>query len=175
MENATDAIILAGSMLLLIIALTITISSLTSLKAETQDMLDDRDQLLATTDEAGYINYLKGGDNATRTVGIETIISSIRRLRKEDYTVYIQVKPEVDVSNLSSDIKTEIDGKKYIKITLAGVGGKYVEDKAVTFEIYKRLKSARFSEYIGIYQNATSEGVSNANKSTYKIITYEQI
>ena len=175
MENATDALIIAGSMLLLVIALTITISSLTSLKAETQDMLDNRDQLLATTDETGYINYLKSGENAIRTVGIETIISSIRRLRKEDYTVYIQVKPETNVSELNSDIRTEIDGKKYIKITLAGVGGKYVEDKTVTSEIYNKLKSARFREYIGIYKNATAEGVSDANKSTYKIITYEQI
>ena len=171
MENATDAIIMAGSVLLLIIALTITISSLTTLRTETQDMLDDRDQLLVTTDETGYISYLKSSNNDTRTVGIETIISSIRRLRKEDYTVYILPESDIDVS---SDIKGVIDGKKYIKMSLSSVGDRYVEDDEVIYKLYKNLKNARFIEYIGIYQNATSEGVSDANKATYKIITYVQ-
>ena len=64
--------------------------------------------------------------------------------------------------------------KKYIKISLSGDGSKYVEDKNVTYNIYKNLKDTNFKEYIGIYQNKTAEGVSDANKATYKIITYEE-
>jgi hypothetical protein len=41
--------------------------------------------------------------------------------------------------------------------------------------LYNNLETARFNEFIGIYQNKTAEGVSEANKSTYKVITYEQI
>lgn len=173
MENATDALIMAGSVLLLIIALTVTISSLTALKTETQDMLNDRDQLLATTDESGYINYLKSGgeESDTRIVGIETVMSSIRRMAKEDYTVYI--KTNNPISELNNDLKVNGDSK-FIKLSLSGVGNKYVNDKNVTSTIYSKLNLAKFKEYIGIYQNKTAEGVSDANKATYKIITYEQ-
>lgn len=173
MENATDALIMAGSVLLLIIALTVTISSLTALKTETQDMLNDRDQLLATTDESGYINYLKSGgeESDTRIVGIETVMSSIRRMAKEDYTVYI--KTNNPISELNNDLKVNGDSK-FIKLSLSGVGNRYVNDKNVTNTIYSKLNLAKFKEYIGIYQNKTAEGVSDANKATYKIITYEQ-
>ena len=173
MENATDALIMAGSVLLLIIALTVTISSLTALKTETQDMLNDRDQLLATTEESGYINYLKSGgeESDTRIVGIETVMSSIRRMAKEDYTVYI--KTNNPISELNNDLKVNGDSK-FIKLSLSGVGNKYVNDKNVTSTIYSKLNLAKFKEYIGIYQNKTAEGVSDANKATYKIITYEQ-
>ena len=172
MENATDALIMAGSVLLLIIALTVTISSLSNLRTQTQDLLDDRDQLLATTDESGYINYLKSGgnDSDVRIVGIETIMSSIRRMAKEDYTIYIQTNNII--SSIPDDLMT--DEKKYIKLTLSGVGNKYVNDNTVTGTIYNTLKSIKFKEYIGIYQNKTAEGVSDANKETYKIVTYEQ-
>ena len=154
MENATDALIMAGSVFLLIIALTVTISSLTALKTEVQDILNDRDQLLATTDESGYINYLKsGGEEAdTRIVGIETVMSSIRRMTKEDYTVYI--KTNNPISELNNDLKVNGDSS-FIKLSLSGVGNKYVHDKNITGIIYNKLASSKFKEYIGIYQNKT--------------------
>ena len=174
MENATDALIMAGSVLLLIIALTVTISSLSNLRTQTQDLLDDRDQLLATTDENGYINYLKSGgkDSDTRIVGIETIMSSIRRMPKEGYIVYIQQTNE----NLSipNNLKVTVNGKNYVKLSVSGTEKQNYNDKNVTGAIYSAFKSKRFKEYIGIYQNKTAEGVSDANKATYKIITYEQ-
>ena len=176
MENATDALIMAGSVLLLIIALTVTISSLSNLKVQTQDLLDDRDQLLATTDENGeYINYLKSGgkDSDTRIVGIETIMSSIRRMPKEGYIVYIQQKNE-NLSTLPSNLKVTVNGKNYVKLSVSGTEEQNYNDKNVTGAIYSAFKSKRFKEYIGIYQNKTAEGVSDANKATYKIITYEQ-
>ena len=117
MENATDALIMAGSVLLLIIALTVTISSLTNLRTQAQDILDDRDQLLATTDESGYINYLKVVEiKMKRIVGIETVMSSIRRMTKEDYTIYIQTNNITDLGTEYNDIKVNVDGKNFYKI-----------------------------------------------------------
>ena len=175
MENATDALIMAGSVLLLIIALTVTISSLSNLRTQTQDLLDDRDQLLATTEGTEYINYLKSGgknsDADIRVVGIETIISSVRRMAKEDYTIYIQTN---DYTGIPDDLKVSVQGKNYIRLTLSGVGNKYVNDNTVTGTIYSKFKNTKFKEYIGIYQNKTAEGVSDANKETFKIVTYKQ-
>lgn len=180
MENSTDALIMAGSVLLLIIALSVTISSLTNLRTQAQDIFDDRDQLLATTDDSGYINYLQSGNKDKREVGIETVITSIRRMTKEDYTIYI--KPKNNISDLGSeynDIKVNVDGNSNsIKLNLSGVGNKYVNHKnlsKILSILYSNFESDKFNEYIGTYQNKTVEGVSEANKSTYKVITYEQI
>ena len=63
MENATDALIMAGSVLLLIIALTVTISSLSNLRTQAQDILMERDRLEIAQDSKGYINYIKNEAN----------------------------------------------------------------------------------------------------------------
>ena len=58
MENATDALIMAGSVLLLIIALTVTISSLSNLRTQAQDILMERDRLEIAQDSKEYILLL---------------------------------------------------------------------------------------------------------------------
>ena len=99
MENATDAIIMATSVLLLIIALSVSISSLSNLKTQVQDILSQRDEVdLSTysvkngeTTTTSYNNYIKNNtDIDVRKVNAETIITLIRRMRKENYTIYIK-------------------------------------------------------------------------------------
>ena len=99
MENATDAIIMATSVLLLIIALSVSISSLSNLKTQVQDILSQRDEVdLSTysvkngeTTTTSYNNYIKNNtDIDVRKVKAETIITLIRRMRKENYTIYIK-------------------------------------------------------------------------------------
>ena len=100
MENATDAIIMATSVLLLIIALSVSISSLSNLKTQVQDILSQRDEVdLSTysvkndddTITTSYNNYIKNNtDIDVRKVKAETIITLIRRMRKENYTIYIK-------------------------------------------------------------------------------------
>lgn len=173
MENATDALIMAGSILLLIVALTVAISSLSNLRTQTQGILNEKDQLMAMSDESGYINYLRNNGEDKRTVGIETIITSIRRTTKEDFTIYIKANESIDLDTKYNDIKVNGNGN-FIRLSLSGVDNKYVDDYELTNRIFEKLKNKRFKEYIGIYQNKTSEGVSDANKTTYKIITYEE-
>ncbi len=183
MENANDAIIMAGSVLMLLIALAITISSLNSIKKETQDFIDQKNQLMMTSDENGYINYLKSDNDdryAIRTVGIETVLTSIRRMTKEDYTIYIE--PKTSISGLEGNydaLRVKVDDNiNSIKLSLAGVRNRFVNDENLTkvlYAIYDSLKNAKFTEYIGVYQNKTIEGVSDANKSTYRILTYREI
>jgi hypothetical protein len=182
MENANDALIMAGSVLMLLIALAITISSLTSLKAQTQDFLNQRDQLVVASDQSGYINYLKSNKDdkyAVRTVGIETVLTSIRRMTKEDYTIYILPKTSIISSSSKFDaLKVSVNNNdNSVKLSLAGIRNRYVNDKNLSdllYIIYNKLEDAKFKEYIGVYQNNTIEGVSDANKSTYRILTYIQ-
>ena len=183
MENATDALVMAGSVLLFIIALSVAISSLTTLRTETQAILNSRDQLLATTDENGkLINYLQSDDNnntdAVRTVGIETIITSIRRMIKEDYTIYIITKDNLDIFTTGKFDDLELDIDKYyncVKLSISGESNRYVSKQNLTSVlslIHDKLKGRKFDEYIGVYQYKTAEGVLEAEKSTFKIITY---
>lgn len=180
MENATEALIMAGSVLLLIIALTVSISSLSNLRTQAQDILMERDRTEITQDSKGYINYIKNDDKDIRIVGIESVISSIRRMWKEDYTIYLAtnnlltgIPEELRVSNVENLSNTQIiQGKNIIKLSQAGVGNQLVKDEKIITEIYNSLKDKKFKEYIGIYQNKAIEGVSEANKNTYKIITF---
>jgi len=189
MENASDALIMAGSVILFVIALTVAISSFVNLRTETQELLNSRDQLFITADNAGgYLNYLKSGNqdnDVIRTVGIETIITSIRRMTKEDYIIYIKPKNNVTyfLGGDYNDLKVKVDeNSNSIRLTISGVSNRYVSSKNLTkllFLLHKEFGltngTAKFEEYIGTYQNKTAEGVSEANKSTFKIITYKQI
>ncbi len=183
MENATEALIMAGSVLLLIIALTVSISSLSNLRTQAQDIIMERDRVEITQDSEGsYINYIKNDDKDVRIVGIESIISSIRRMWKEDYTIYLatnnlltEIPQELRVSNVENLSNTQIiQGKNIIKLSQAGVGNQLVKDEKILTEIYNysKVNDKKFKEYIGIYQNKAIEGVSEANKNTYKIITF---
>lgn len=187
MENATDALIMAGSVLLLIIALTISISSFSNLKTQVDEIVGETEQLQFVKDtEGGYLNYLKSSnDTDVRTVGVETIISSLRRLQKEQYTIYICLNPTTtNLINLPEDLKlkgqelSEVKQKfntnEVIKLSLSKSGNKYIEDDKVINTLYKELTDKNFKEYIGIYQYKTETGVSDANKETYKIITFVQ-
>lgn len=189
MENATDALIMAASVLLLIIALTVSISSFSSLKAQVDGIVGERQQLqiVKDTTTGGYLNYLKSSnDTDVRRVGIESVISSLRRLKKEQYTMYICLTSSpIGLSVLPEELRPEGEEltrvkqkftttSKVIKLTKASTGYKYINDENVINTLYKELKDLKFKEYIGIYQYKTSEGVSDANKETYKIITFVQ-
>ena len=221
MENAVQALIMAASVLLLIIALSVSISSLTSLKAQVQDIFLERDQVDLTTytitDQNGkkvinYANYIKSDSNLdVRTVNAETVISTIERMRKEEYTIYIKIKNAIpaDFRNNFGALITKLgdENQKYgnaqlinkqdeiIKLDLTNQrlifynnerdenGNLRIKQKLnenLISKLYSLLKQNtngkenEFKEYIGIFQYKTSQGVSEANKQTYKIITFVQ-
>lgn len=90
MENASEALIMAGSVLLLIIALTVSISSFSNLRLQVADILNQRDQVqIAKTDGNDYINFIRNDNEDVRTVRTEAILSALRRMRNENYTIYI--------------------------------------------------------------------------------------
>lgn len=85
MENASDAIIMAGAMLIFVIALTVAITVFTQARATV-------DAVVYASDEINYYEYI-GDFNVTNTsvknriVGLETIIPTLYKYYKENYTV----------------------------------------------------------------------------------------
>lgn len=198
MENAVDALKIAGSVLLLIIALTVNISTFSRVKTEFEQIIKNRENVKyaidTTKEENTYVNYLKSsGVNYARSVTIETIVSSLRRLAKENYKVYIVLNHIGDVSSLSSDLKINLkydltygnvilaeEGDTVIFYQLGGVQGKWLEnnensenfDKSISI-LYNKLKDSTFVEYFGLYKEENAN-ISDAEKKDRKIITYVQ-
>lgn len=82
MENATEALMMAFAVMILIIALTVGISSLTNAKQAA-------DAILYMKDESNFYEYqgVKGKAAENRIVGLETIIPTLYKYYKENYTV----------------------------------------------------------------------------------------
>lgn len=80
MENAAEALKLAFAVFVFVMALSVCISSF-SLARETADIV------LTGADETAYYEYEDTGSTEYRIVGLETIIPTIYKYNKENYTV----------------------------------------------------------------------------------------
>lgn len=82
MENAVDAIIMAFAVIVFVMALSVSMSTLTQVKATS-------DVMLYTEDETNYYTYQGATGKAAenRIVGLETIVPTLYKYYKENYTV----------------------------------------------------------------------------------------
>lgn len=82
MENAAEALKIAGSMLMFIIALTVGIASFGQVRQAADSALYDLDEEMMYVDGEYYYT-----ETATRQVGIETVIPTVSRVFNETYKV----------------------------------------------------------------------------------------
>ena len=185
MENVSDALIMAGQVLIFIIALTICISSFTALRVGVDEVVGQTETVQMARDSQGYINYIDSEKvNAARVVGAETVVSSMYRAIKENYVIYIvtancesiagsgdtALDLMTDQYGLTIENKNVIPvGKKIIKITIGNETNQEINEKLKN-GFYDKIKNLSFYEYLGEYQNNTE--VTSENKETYRIITY---
>ena len=186
MENAAEALMMAGSVLIFIIALTVTMSSFTTLRAGIDDLLDQAETIELAKDSEGYINYMESkAQGSVRKVGIETIVPTISRAMKENYVAYIKLKDPADIPNdvniteASVDVAVNIDGTnqtiisagdKLIKVTIGYDTNQDINSK-LRDELYDKIKDKTFYEYLGEYQE-NNLSVPDAEKVRHRIITY---
>ena len=199
MENAVEALIMAGSIFLLIIALSLGISSFSRVKTQIDDMVLSREKVEYAVDskEGTLLNFIQSDKNKyTRTVSIETIVTTLRRIRKESFDVYIVLTDDAEVvsgfaeelkMNLGNNHNTSFDDidvshvENALRFSISGAANKYVEDKnSDKFDetinlLYNKVGTKNFKEYYGIYKEKTEEGVADVEKSDRKIITYVEI
>ena len=194
MENASEALIMAGQVLLFIIALTICISSFTNLRAEA-DVLIGKDETVEMAKNGDqYINYMQSkGNNSIRTVDASAVVSSMYRILKGDYTIYLKLKNEsynsldpkfINITNANCTITTEKEGKtltliniddKIIKIKIGRDTNEKISSVLNEGKLYDNIKNKTFSEYLGEYKESTGGAVSSAEKQTKRIITYIEL
>jgi len=189
MENVTEAMIMAASVLLLIIALSVAISSFTTLRTQMETVFSEREEVLMATDEDGnYINYIENGDDV-RTVGIEDILVAYRRMRKEDYIMYIYDSGQ-DYGSIPNDLlvkfsedykykpkenspEEEIIIPKDKNVIRLVIDINYVKELDETINLlYNNIKDAEYKEYFGIYKETVGPGVLDKENLEHKIITF---
>lgn len=198
MENASDALIMAGQVLIFIIALTVCISSFTTIRVSIDNVIDQTEiiNLAQDTSSDNYINFIKSRNNGSvRTVGAETVVSSMYRAIKENYVLYIKLDQSkalpvglVDDPGLNSDNDNplkiiyanndlNINGNsisrndKIIKVTIASDATQR-SNSSLANGLYDIIKEEKFSEYLGEWQNDSA--ANSEDKVVNRIITYIQ-
>ena len=96
MDNVVEALYMAAAVLIFMLALSLTLSSFSTFTNDLEDLIqaDERIDAASTTDIDGkttYINYISAGEEC-RTVGIETVVDSLYRVYKENYTIVMKLQ-----------------------------------------------------------------------------------
>lgn len=152
MENAVDALYIAGAILLLLVALTVGISSFSTQISQIDQIVENDERVDLATDETGnLVNYITYSSEV-REVGVETIVNTLYRSYKENYTVYIKLK---DYSGL---INTNKDQNKNIKQT------------AKKDQKYKGVNIINEGDTILVFKITTEYNLQNAKEKMNSIL-----
>ncbi len=197
MENAADAIKMAGAVLLFVLALSIIIPFFSQARETTDLILDARDR------ETVYINgnyYYKATGNE-RQVGWETILPTVMRAYLENYKIVFKGLSDPiyrielggkKIEKYSLDLETN-NGTKYENVALANEDQKaeflcgilYHKYRTNNYEDFNKkfnveigsrslsdmLKGKKITEELGVYYQNDSD-IPDVNKTQKRIITY---
>ena len=196
MENASDALIMAGQVLIFIVALTVCISSFTTVRAEVNRLVGENEEIRMARNGDTYINYIESKkSSSTRVIGSDALIASMYRAIKEDYVIYIKFNSDIRDQIDTSHIKTMVAsgdsvvknkdgqsiikaGDKLIKITIGSDTNQNINEVLKSTgggKLFELIKDKNFNEYLGEYQKASAQGVTSENKEVYRIITYVEV
>lgn len=197
MENASDALIMAGQILIFIVALTICISSFTTVRVEVNRIIGENEEIRMAKDGDTYLNYIESKkSSSTRVVGSEAVVTSMYRAVKEDYVIYIKFKKDtinqISTNSYITKMVATVDSKiikdgqpiikandKLIKITIGSDTNQNINSVLKStnggVSLFDVMREKKFNEYLGEYQKSSAEGVTSENKEVYRIITYVEV
>lgn len=188
MENGVQALKLGASMLIFVIAITITISVFTlAAQALNRIFIAQEDQEYVKDAGGNYINFVNF-DGGTREVGIETIVPMIYRAYAENYCIYFyfyqndEVTPLVLYTEGSKEINWIGQINDMIPDKTERNSNVTAEELFIQKDIYNILKDKTFTEMLGEYisgeeadgeseETETTEGT-GANKIKKRMIVY---
>ena len=184
MENGIEALKIASSVLIFVVAITITISVFTTATQALNRIfnMQGEDEYVKGPD-GNYLNFVTF-DGGTREVGVETIIPSIYREYKENYAIYFYDKSgnpfilyekangeKVNYFDLEKEIHTSAEGAIESVNNLL-----YKESTLYPNGLYKELKQMTFIEKLGEYYMNDVIGDSQTaevNKTKKRVIVYQ--
>ena len=176
MENAVDALKMAGAVLMFVIALSVSIVAFGQVRQASDIILDYKDR------ETVYIDgdYYYEATGLERTVSLETVIPSIFRAYNEQYKIVFEGLTEpiytyrnsrnireeryaIDMDYDGNIINTNDSAQGYTTFLNAIIYGKKdtnfdlshdTVNKAIILpsqSLYDRLKGKQIKEYLGVY------------------------
>ena len=145
MENAADALIMAGAVFVLVIILTVTAFAFSNARQSLDNItaLTDKESLTVQGNQDYYYLSTENNSNTSRNVGMETIIPAIHRAFYENYKI------QFDFSNVDPDyyLYKDKDGKPVNTIDLdsdlSALNNKQREDfiNAILYHTYNGSNS----------------------------------
>lgn len=193
MENATDALKMAGAVLIFVLAISIIIFAFGQVRETADVILEYKDR------ETTYVYYENEG--TVRTVDLETIIPTIFRAHLEKYkivfkdssgnpiTIYTVVQNDGSIIDKKAiDLNEEILGDNEKKAEfLCGIlyhdfSGMEEKDfmntnfgmkiKLPAKSLYEQLQGKTIKEYLGVYYDNNSSDIPESMKEKKRVITY---
>lgn len=202
MENATEALHIGASVMIFVLALSISISAFGRARETAQLVLNYRDR------EYDYA-YVEESETTERIVNAETIVPSIYKAYKENYKivfkglsepVYYKRNTEEDfltnekIPVYSIDLEKDVLGsdeekERFIRCLLYGANPRYSNyidefEKSGIFlkkeNIYDTIirTGTIFKESLGVYYQEELQGQTDApdaNRTKKRVITYELV
>ncbi len=192
MENAVEALKMAGFMLLFIIALSITMVTLTQAKTTADSLVKNQDR----QESYQYVELAEGETKAfSRTVTLSDIIPTLYRYAQEDYAVQFynsdgsplnvyesgEIRNGVNVRKNDLDLDTEHWEENGVTRYEEWRGNttkiKQHVDDVVEFLLQPEYKDRQFEERLGTIEDYeenqdTNELVPDINKQYKRVITY---
>ena len=201
MENAVEAIKMAGSVLLFVIALSIAVLSFSQARETIDAVLkySDRESLTIEGDSRFY--YLSSGSDTSRYVGKETVIPTIYRAYKENYKIIFKFPDNYYLFESNGERVCKIDlagqsigndalSRKFINGILYGDYGtdfttlfkvvpntsktlyEYLTAKETTHRIREDLGTYYMEDIMGPDDTGDKSSVQDVNKQEKRVITY---
>ncbi|MCI8587011.1 MAG: hypothetical protein HFJ49_00165 [Clostridia bacterium] len=186
MENATDALKMAFAVLIFVLALSISIFGITQARLAINSIAEsaDEERSFVTDQKGNYLNYINFdiADGGTRTVGVDTVISTMYRAYKENFKIYFYGIDSSAKCGLQFDEDKNTKEKVYYidlarQVIAPGLEEEYVNGilSANNNQFYKYLSNKKFTEKLGeYYQNDEEEtsDIADVNKTKKRIIIY---
>lgn len=122
MENATDALKIAFVAIIFVMALTVSIFMFSQLNSVSKTVFK-------STDITSFYEYEEATNQKNRIVGLETIIPSLYKYYKEDYTILFLNKNGTPLSLYKTQIDKNLWGNGDYNTT-KGLIGKYYSNKS---------------------------------------------
>ena len=146
MENVSDALKMAGSVLLFIIGLSVAILAFSQAREAIDTVLRYTDREYLTIEGDSRFYYLSNKNDTNRYVGLETIIPSMVRAAKESYKIVFEFDDNYYLykERVSKEEIKEVDSKQWSKPSevIAGI-------------LYGTSADADFINRFGVELNST--------------------
>lgn len=156
MENAVDALKMAGSVLLFVLALSVAVPAFTNVRITMDSVLGqtDRESLTIEGDSRFYYLPTDNRNNTNRYVGKETIIPTLYRAYKENYKVefnftedYYLYKKKVgsetkeikEIDLLGQSISSDKQSRQFLNGIIYGFPLNSDNDENLTIDNWKKI------------------------------------